>query len=116
MHTKTCTRANSARSAVREMINNLLSEIGQKTRAHEVDLRKKYNRSLGIDDLDKKIDAMRKRQALLCKQRDVHIKADMEAFDKGFTKQRDRLCTLRSVVLFAKAQRLRELYEELSGS
>lgn len=113
MHTTTCTRANSARTAIREMINALLQELGNKTRAHELELRNKLNQSLGIDSLDKKIDELRKRREQLYKERDAQVKLAEKAFAKTLEKRRDRLCVLRSEVLFAKAQRLREMYEEL---
>jgi peptidoglycan hydrolase CwlO-like protein len=113
VHTKSCTRANSARSAVKELVGNQLGEIGRAIHEHEKELREGYDKSLGIDALYKKIEHLRAQAVKLTKQRDDKVKAEMKQFESGLQKRRDRLCAMRSEVLFAKTERLRAMYGEL---
>lgn len=114
MHSKSCTRANSPRTAVRELINAQLSEIGDKINANEKAARDRIRKASKLDMISKQVDDARKRYQALYTELEKHIKAESDAYAKQFEKQRNRLCELRSEVLFAKTQRIREMYAELT--
>lgn len=114
MHSKSCTRANSPRTAVRELINERLREIGDNINANEKAARELIRKSSKLDSINKQIEDARKRYQALYTELDKQIKAESDAYAKQFEKQRNHLCDLRSEVLFAKQPRLREMYAELT--
>lgn len=116
MHTKYCTRAMSARSAVRDLIGNQQREISDKFKEFERKERKRLDEELGIDAIDAEIEVLNKRRNKLYTAREARLKAATAEFASQFKKRSDRLCDLRSEVLFAKTSRLREMHAELTAN
>lgn len=114
MHTNTCTRANSARSAVREIINRELLDIGHKLAEFRDSTRKRLRKESGLDGLYKRIEKLQGEAEALRKANEKKVDLLADEHNKSVAKRRDALCSMRSEVLFAKSQRLREMYEELS--
>jgi len=114
MHTKSCTTANSARAAVKEIISNQLKEIGQSIREREQKLHQRYRGEMGLDALEKKRAQLREEANRIEKEIAARVASEIKQHERSIVKHRDKLCSMRAEVLFAKTARIREMYEELS--
>src|SRR5690348_16859722 len=116
MHKTTCTRATSARIAVREAIEAKLREIGKKTRDHKANRREILNDEFGLNAIYAEQKKLRREVEKIEAAIGKRLEKEEATFAAQFVLQENRLCDLRREILFATAKRIREINDELMGT